>query len=180
MISFGIQDGIVAPRTSALVYGTAVNVPHIQMMNVTARVQSAEGTGDDRIVVVASRLIAGSAQVRMQGVSLEVLEVVLGLTLIEIGSGDTLKTTLPLSAGHRLPWFGMAGQGLEEEGNGDVLIYAPKAKVASDISLGTLEYGTLSSIEFTATLLGEGDYDIIDLQHRATVGALAIPIGGMA
>lgn len=168
MISFGMWFAAVYPRTSALVYGTGVEIPYVQMMGVTGRTLSAEGTGNDRIVVVASRKIAGTSQVRMQGVPLDAMAVVLGEPLHESGIDTTLIRTLRFREG-RYPWFGMVGQGLEEEGNGDALIYVPKCKVASDINFGSLEYGVLSSVEFSVTCLGEGDYDIIDIQHRATM-----------
>lgn len=168
MITFGMWKAIVFPRTSALVYGTGVELKYAQMMNVTGRVLSAEGTGNDRIVVVASRKIAGSAQVRMQGIPLAAAAVVIGEPLDEVGADDTLVRTLRYREG-RFPWFGMVGQGLEEEGQGDALIYCPKAKIASDVVFGGMEYGVLSSLEFTVTLLGETDYDIFDIQHRATM-----------
>lgn len=176
MISFGLWAAFVYPRTSALVYGTGVELQYVQMMGMTGRVLSAEGTGNDRIVVVASRKIAGTSQVRMQGVPLDAMAVILGEPLAESGSGSTLIRTLRYREG-RYPWFGMVGQGLEEEGNGDVLLYMPKGKVASDINFGSLEYGVLSSVEFSMTCLGEGDYDIFDIQHRATTDeAVPFPI----
>lgn len=168
MITFGMWMGMVFPRTSALVYGAGVELEHVQMMGVTGRTLSAEGTGNDRIVVVASRKIAGSSQVRMQGVPLDALAVITGEPLVESGAAETLIRTFRYREG-RYPWFGMVGQGLEEEGNGDVLIYVPKCKIAGDINFGSLEYGVLSSIEFPVTCLGEGDYDIFDIQHRATM-----------
>lgn len=174
-VTFGIQDAKVATRDGLNDYGTAVDVPYIQMMNVTMRVISAEGTGDDRIVAVASRVIAGQGQCRMQGVSLEALEVVTGMTLAEEGDPPNEIKTLPIVAGTRLPAFGIIGQGLEEEGMGDVLLFTPNAKITSDVTLGTMEYGTLSQVEFTFTAIDDGEYDILNLIHRETTGAYTLP-----
>lgn len=168
MITFGLWLGMIFPRTSALVYGAGVELPYVQMMGMTGRTLSAEGTGNDRIVVVASRRIAGNATVRMQGVPLDALAVITGEPLVEEGAAETLIRTFRYREG-RYPWFGMVGQGLEEEGNGDALLYVPKCKIAGDLAFGTMEYGVLSSLEFPVTALGEGDYDIFDIQHRATM-----------
>lgn len=175
-ISFGVADALIATRTGAGEYDTAIDVPHINMMNATVRVLSAEGVGDDRIVAVASRIIAGTVQMRMTSVPMNVLEIIYGVDLIEVGADETLTRTLPIMAGQRLPWWGVVGQGLEEEGMGDMLLFAPKCKITSDIQLGSMEYGVLSSVEFTATCLGEEDYGILYLQHRATTGEFDLPI----
>jgi uncharacterized membrane protein len=178
-VTFGLADGLIATRTGTGTYDAAIDVPHIQMMNATVRVLSAEGTGDDRIVALASRIIAGTVQMRMQAVPFNVLEIILGTDIYAVGADDTLVETIPLMAGTRLPWFGVVGQGLEEEGLGDVMMFAPKCKVASDISLGTMEYGTLSLVEFTATCLGEDDYPVLALQQRATIGEFDIPLASI-
>lgn len=175
-ITFGIADALIATWNGTGEYGDAIDVPHINMMNATVRVLSAEGTGDDRIVAVASRIIAGTVQMRMTAVPLNVLEIIYGVDLVSVGADATLTETLPIMAGQRLPWFGVVGQGLEEESLGDILMFAPKCKVTSDIQLGSMEYGVLSSVEFTATCLGEDDYGILYLQQRATAGEFDIPV----
>lgn len=175
-VTFGLADAIIATWTGTGTYDAAVDCPHISMMNATVRVLSAEGVGDDRIVAVASRVIAGSVQMRMTAVPVNVLEIIYGVDLITVGADATLVETLPITAGQRLPWFGVVGQGLEEEGLGDVILAANKCKVTSDIQLGSMEYGVLSTVEFTATCLGEEDYPIFYLQQRATVGELDLPV----
>lgn len=173
-ITFGIQDAKIAARTGPDTYGTAVDVPNIQLMGVTLRVISAEGTGDDRIVVVAARAIAGQMQVRMQGVPLDVLEIVTGVNAVDVGTPVT-STSLAIPGGQRMPAFGIVGQGLEEEGLGDQLIFVPNAKVTSDITLSTMEYGTLSQVEFTAMAIDDDDYGIINLIERVATGAFTLP-----
>jgi hypothetical protein len=176
LVTFGIQDCKVAPRDGVDDYGTAVDVPFIQMMNITMRVISAEGTGDDRIVAVASRVIAGQGQCRMQGVPLAALAVITGMTLASEGTTPDEIDTLPIVAGTRLPAFGIVGQGLAEEGLGDLTLFVPNAKITSDVTLGTMEYGQLSQVEFTFTAIDDGEYDILNLiEHETALTALAIP-----
>lgn len=176
---FGLADAKVATRTAPDTYGTAVDVPNVQMMSATMRTISAEATGDDRIVAVASRFIAGQFQVRMQGVDLAALGVITGIDIVATGVTPNLIQTLSFPAGHRLPAFGIVGQGLEEEGLGDQLIFVPNAKVTSDITLGSFEYGNFQTVEFTAMAIDDEDYGAINLIQRETTGAYTIPPAGI-
>lgn len=184
-ITFGLQDAKVAKRTAAGTYGTAIDVPHVQMVNVTMRVISAEGTGDDSLAVVASRIIAGAGQCRMQGVPLAVLALLTGMTLANEGTSPAEIDTLPIVAGARLPAFGIVGQGLAEEGLGDQVIFVPNAKITSDVQLGQMEYGALSMVEFSFTAIndnvGEDGYDIINIiEHETALTTLALPPAHLA
>lgn len=176
LVTFGLQDGLIAPRTGSGEYGDGIDIPFLQMINATTRTLSAEGTGDMSIVALGAIAIAGNVQIRMQGVPLDVLAIIYGSTIYEEGIDDTLIRTLPVTAGQRYPYWAVVGQGLETEGQGDQLFQALKCKVTSDIVLGTMEYGVLSSVEFTATALGEEGYPIFHLQHRATTAEFDLPL----
>jgi hypothetical protein len=175
-VTFGITDAIIATWEGTGTYGDPVDVPHVQMMNATVRVLSAEGTGDNRIVALGAHVIAGTVQVRMTAVPFNVLEIIYGTDIVTIGADETLVETLPIMAGQRLPYFGLVGLGEEAEGLGGVLLGANKAKVTSDITLGSMEYGVLSSVEFTATCLGEDDYPIFYLQQLASIADLELDL----
>lgn len=168
MLTYGMRDAKVATRNATDDYGTAVDVPNVQMMNATMRVMSGEATGDDRIVAVASRFIAGQMQIRMQGAPLEALAVVTGIDPIVVGVTPNTVTTLRFPAGHRLPAFGIVGQGLEEEGLGDQLIFVPNAKITSDVTLGGFEYGQFQTVEFTAMAIDDETYGAVNLIQRET------------
>lgn len=175
-VTFGVSDGVIASWTGTGTYGDAIDVPHISMINATTRVLSAEGNGDNRIVALGSIVLAGTVQVRMTAVPLNVLEIVYGVDLVTLGVDLTLIETLPIFAGQRLPYWGICGLGEEAEGLGGIIVAANKAKITSDISLGSMEYGVLSSIEFTATCLGEDDYPIFYLQHLANILDLTLDL----
>lgn len=176
MVTFGVQDGLIAPRTGPAEYGDGIDIPFLQMINATTRTLSAEGTGDMSIVALGSIAIAGTVQVRMQGVPIDVLAIIYGSTIFESGVDAALVRTLPVFAGQRYPYWAIVGQGLETEDLGDQLIQALKCKVTSDIILGTMEYGVLSSVEFTATALGEEGYPIFHLQERVTTAEFDLPL----
>lgn len=181
-VTFGITDALIAQWTGTGTYGDAIDVPHVKMMNATVRVLSAEGNGDNRIVALGSMVIAGNVHVQMTAVPMNVLEIIYGVDLVSVGADLTLVETLPLMAGQRLPYFGIVGLGEEAEGLGGILLGANKAKITSDIQLGSMEYGVLSSVEFTATCLGEDDYPIFYLQNLADISSLdlALPLANVS
>lgn len=175
-VTFGISDALIATWLGTGSYGDPIDVPHVKMINATVRVLSAEGVGDNRIVALGAMVIAGTVQVEMTAVPINVMEIVFGVDLVSIGADLTLIETLPINAGQRLPYFGLVGLGEEAEGLGGVLLGANKAKVASDITLGSMEYGVLSSVSFTATCLGEDDYPIFYLQQLASITDLELDL----
>lgn len=181
-VTFGVADAIIATWVGTGEYGDPIDVPHVNMVNATTRVLSAEGTGDDRIVALPAIIIAGTVQVRMTAVPFNVLEIIYGIDLISVGADATLVETLPIYAGQQLPYWGLVGLGKEAEGLGGVLLGANKAKVASDISLGAMEYGVISSVEFTATCLGEDDYPIFYYQNLASIAGfeLDLPVANVS
>lgn len=165
-ISLGIRDCKIAPRTAAATWGAVVDVPYVQMMGLTPRVFSIEGTGDDKIAVVGSRLLAGAGQCRMQGVPLAVLAVITGLTVEAVTINTIASSRLSFVGGTRLPAFAIAGLGLNEDDTGDTIYFSPNVKVTGDIVLGSLEYNVLSQIEFPFTALDDGSYGFAELYER--------------
>jgi len=180
-VTFGIAGALIATRTGTGIYGDAIDCPHVRMMNATVRVLSAEGNGDNRIVALGSMIIAGTVQIQMTAVPVNVLEIIYGIDLVSVGADLTLVETLPITAGQRLPYWGMVGLGEEAEGLGGILLGVNKAKIISDVQLGSMEYGVLSSVEFTATCLGEDDYPIFYLQQLADITTLelALPLANV-
>lgn len=176
VVTFGVSDGIIATWEGTGEYGDAIDLPHIQMINATTRILSQEGTGDNKIVALGAIILAGTVQVRMTAVPLNVLEIIYGIDLVTLGVDLTLIETLPIYAGQRLPYWGVCGLGEEAEGLGGMIMAANKCKVTSDIQLGQMEYGVLSSVEFTATALGEDDYPIFYYQHLANILDLTLDL----
>lgn len=175
-VSFGIRDCKIAPRTAQGTWGAVIDVPFIQMLNVSERVLSAEGTGDDRIVTVPAIVIAGAGQCRMQGVPLAVLALIHGAEIETISINTISSQLLSLATGTHLKPFAIAGQGLDADELGDKFIFVPNAKVTSDITLGSMQYGTLSTLEFSFIALDDGDYTFLNFIERAdTDDDLTIP-----
>lgn len=172
---FGLADAQIAPYTSTGVYGTAVDIMSVQMVQSELRVQSAENNGDDQITAVAARVLAAEFQVRFSGAPIEVLAVITGIAAVSSLSSPNRVRRLRIAGGQRMPWFGLIGQGLAEEGNGDQLIYGPKLKVTSNIRVSMNEFGSFQSLEFTALAISDATLGIINLVQRETTGAYVFP-----
>lgn len=178
----GLQDAKIATwvnTAGTTSYGTLQDVMSVQMMGAAVDPVTAELTGDDRITAQFSRLIAGEINVRFAGMLLEVLAIVFGITTVASGTTPSQVQHFRIVGGQRLPYFGMIGQGLAEEGLGDMLVFVPKIKVTSQIRLTNMEYGAWQICEFTARAVDDQDWGIINIVRRETTGAFVMPPAGL-
>lgn len=172
---WGINDCKIAVWTATDTYGSAVDVPAIQALNTVARVSSAELQGDDRIVATASRVIGAQITLRFGSINLGVLEVLTGNTATSSVSSPNEVKNLRVLAGNKLPYFGIVGKALSEEGSGDFLVFIPKAKIMGDINLVQLEFGNFAIPELTVMAVDDETYGPINLVERETAAAVTIP-----
>lgn len=168
--SFGLADVKIASWTSAGTYGTPVDVMSVQMMGVTMQMVQAQLTGDDQITATAARAIGGTVQVRFGGINIDALEVLTGKTATTISSVEQLQ----IEGGDRMPYVGLIGKALVEEGSGDIWVYVPKAKIMSDFTIAMLEYGAFAIPEVTLQLVGDGSYGIVNLVSHPTDLAITV------
>lgn len=151
-----------------------------QMFGSAVDVVSAELVGDDQITAQFSRLIAGEISVRWAGNLLEVLEVLFGVTIVSSGVTPDQVEHLRVVGGSRLPYVGMIGQGLAEEGLGDMLVFVPKLKPTSQIRLTNMEYGAWQIAEFTARAVSDQDWGIVNIVRRETTDdTIVMPPAGL-
>lgn len=173
---FGLTDCKVATYNATNSYGTAVDVPSIQMMGVWGRIVSAILEGDDRETAVASRAVGGRADLRWGGITVEALEVLLGSTATSsVGTPNEVKT-LRITGGQKLPYFGIVGKALAEEG-GAFWVFVPKAKITqNEFQLASLQYGQFAIPEMQCNLSDDASYGAINLiwMENSTT-AIAIP-----
>lgn len=162
-------------------YGPRLYGLEVQMIGGTARVRSAEGFARDRLAVVASSKVAGSGTCKLLGIDIDTLAVVSGNDLITNGSDATQVRTLSIATG-RLPHFGIIGQSEQQQGvdsdevaEGDMLLFAPNVVPTSDITLGTMEDGNLSTVEFTYTGVTVDPFNVLNVIERATEGDFTLP-----
>jgi hypothetical protein len=174
--SFGLADVKIATWNSAGSYGSAVDVFSVQMMGVNMQTVSAELNGDDQITAIASRAISGSVQLRFGGLSIEALEVLLGITATSsISSPNNIKN-FRINGGQDTPYFGLVGRAVSEGDAGDTLIFIPKARIMNEIQLAQLEYGAFVIPQVEARCISDTSYGIINIVTRETASTtVAIP-----
>jgi hypothetical protein len=173
--TFGLNDVKIATWNSTNSYGTAVDVPSVQLMGAIMRVVTAQLEGDDKITATASRAIGGQSQIRFGSVSIAALEVMIGNSSTASGSTPNQQDHLKISGGDNMPYFGICGKALAEEGSGDLHVFLPKVKITSDVTLASLEYGNFAIPELTVEAVDDATYGIINLVEHETAAAVAIP-----
>jgi hypothetical protein len=173
--TFGLYDCKLAERLATNSYGTAVDVPSIQMMNVELEMQTGRVEGDDRRTALASRVIGGKARMRFVSVNFSILEVIFGITLTDSGTTPNQGQMLEIPAGDRLPYLGICGKALAEEGDGDLHVFIPMAKIMSNITIANLEFGQFATTEFEAEFISDATFSAMELIEHETAENVAIP-----
>lgn len=169
---FGLNDVKVATWNATNDYGEEVDVPSVQLLGITMRVQSAELEGDDEITASGSRVIGARGRLRFGSVSIAALEVLLGIASVASGSENDY---LQIGGGDNLPYFGICGKALAEEGDGDFHAFLPKCKIMGDVELAVLQYGQFAIPEVEFMAVNDDTYDAINLIEHATAASVAIP-----
>lgn len=174
---FSLEDCKIATWNATDDYSTAVDVPSVQMMGGNVRMLSGELEGDSSIQAVASRAIAGEVRIRFGSLSIAALEVLLGNTSYLCGSTPNQQDLLQVNGGDNMPYIGICGKALAEEGNGDTHVFYAKAKITSDFELASLEYGQFAIPEVTLTAVPDATYGIAQMIEHETAEAVTIPPG---
>ncbi len=173
---FGLNDVKVATWNATDDYATAVDVPSVQLMGTTLQTISAQLEGDDAIQASAARAIGGQVRLRFGSISLAALEVILGQASVPSGAA---QDNLQIEGGDKMPYFGICGRALAEEGSGDIHVFIPKAKLMGEITLAQLEYGKFAIPEVTVQIVDDATYGLINLIEHATAADVAIPPTGI-
>lgn len=171
--SFGLHDCKVAGWTSAGTWGTSVDVPGAQMLDVTPQFVTGQQTGDDKIVSVASRLVGAEIQLRFASMSIAALEVIMGATATSsVSSPNEVKQFKP-TAGSKMPYFGISGVAYSDEDSGSYNLFVPKAK-ATAITIGGVEYGQFKNVTVTAYAVADSTYQAFNILEQETAVTTAV------
>lgn len=172
---FSLNDCKVATWNSTDSYGTAVDVASVKITGFTVEMLSGRLEGDDKITAVAARAIAGELQLRFGGVRIAALEVIMGNSATSSVASPNQVITFPIAGGDEMPYFGIVGKALAEEDDGDFLVFLPKVKITSNITLARLEYGQFAIPEVTALAVPDTTYGIGRLVERQTATTITVP-----
>ena len=175
---FGLEDVKIAVWNSAGSYGDEVDVPSVQMYGAILKIVSAQLEGDDQITASAARAVGGESRIRFGSVSIAALEVLLGNDSTASGSTPTAQDELRMIGGDNMPYFGICGKALAEEGSGDLHVFLPKVRIMQDVELATLQYGQFAIPELTVAAISDSSYGIINLIEHETATTVVIPPTG--
>lgn len=180
--SFGLRDCKVATYTATNSYGTAVDVPSVQLLGITLKMVNAELTGDDTVTAIAARAIRAEGRVRFGSVSIAVLEVLFGLTATSSVASPNRVKNFKIPGGTRMPYFGIAGVAVAEEGvPGDLTVFIPKCKISGDVNLVQLEYGNFAIPELPFMAVDDATFGIMDIvEHETAITTVVIPTANIA
>lgn len=176
---FGLRDVQVAVWNGDGTYGTAVDVPSVQMMGAILKIISAQLEGDDQITATAARAVSGETRLRFGSVSIAALEVMLGNTSVTSGASPNRQDALTVEGGDNMPYFGICGKALAEEGAGDLHVFLPKVRIMQDVELASLQYGQFAIPEITVAAVSDADYGIVNLIEHETATDVALPPVGL-
>ncbi len=135
-----LTDVKISPLTTDAnppVYGTAVDVPGIQTLEVTPKLVSKELRGDDRLLDVYARVESIDWKWACAKLPLEVLDILLGGAVTASGTTPNQKQTYSLIGADRPGWFRIEGQlAYVDEGLGDAHVVLYKCKCTGGAAFG--------------------------------------------
>lgn len=125
---FDLDDAKIAIWNGDGTYGTALDVPSVQI--VGGAIQNRQGTlsGDGYITATAAKIQAAQVQFRFGGLSQEVLEIVTGKAVESSGTTPNRIKYTRWGGGQPMPYFSLCARTLAAEGTGDTHIFFPKLK----------------------------------------------------
>ena len=172
---FGLSDVKIATWNATDDYGEEVDVMSAQLMGAILNIISAELEGDDEITATAARAISSDVQLRFGAVNLSALEVLLGNTATSsVASPNEIKQ-LKISGGDNMPYFGIVGKAIAEEGVGDFKVFLPKVRIMSNVTLARMEYGNFVIPEVTAKAVSDATYGIVSLLEYQAAADIVVP-----
>lgn len=177
--ALGLADCKIATYNGDGTYGSLVDVPSVQLLTTTIKVQSSQLEGDDQITATAARVVGGQVKFRFGGISLAAGVVMFGTSIVSSGSGGTSQSAQTLVGGAKLPYFGICGKALGEDSGGDLHIWLPKVRIMSDFDFGNLEYGKFAVTEITAYAISDSYFDLINYIEHKTAASITFPPSGI-
>lgn len=178
--TMGLNDCKIAVWNGDGTYGSLVDVPSVQMFAPNMKMLSAQLEGDDQITATSARLIGAEVRFRFGSISLNAAAVLFGLAKTTSGGGASLQDAVTLPGGHRMPYFGICGKALAEEGEGDLHVFLPKVKIMSDFDYGSMEYGRFAVTELSCYAVSDEDFDLITFVEHAEEKAITFPPTGIS
>jgi len=127
----GLRDLKISSWTAAGSYGTAYDVLGAREMTVSWTVTTDQLEGDDSVLDRYTKVIAVSLRLAQAAVDLNVLDLLMGGTLVSNASYEDFV----IGETDEVPYVAIAGRIVGSGGSSDLHIFVPKCKLS-----GNLEY----------------------------------------
>lgn len=152
-VIYDVQDAKVYPLTADApagpTYGTSIDVPGIQQVELAPQYESNQLDGDGREIDTRTRLKAAELTFRYAKLDPEVLAALDGGTA-ETVEGPPPVTSYTRAADDRIPYFGFAAEVVEVDNpEGSAILHVYKCRI-TDGSLFAGETDDYGTPEFTA------------------------------
>ena len=179
-LSYGLRDAKVAVNNLDGSFGTAIDVPSVQLYVANLQTVNAQLEGDDAITATAARIISAQVTIRFGSADLDLLGILTGNAVDNSGTTPNRRRQLDIS-NLKLPYFGISGKADSEEGTGDNHIFVPKIKLMEGFEI-RLEYNTFVAPEITAMAVGDPNFldanslsSIVQVVQYETASTVALP-----
>ncbi len=179
---FGLDDVKIATWNSNGVYGTAVDVPSVQMYTSDLKTVSAELEGDDQITDTHAIGISADIRVKFGSISLEAYEVLTGITSVESTDSPGSTGVKTFDVGNvKFPYIGICGKSYSTQDAGDTQLFIPKCKIMEGFNVG-MQYGQYAIPEITLRAVKDSVYNCIMriVKHQEAVAVTLPPFTGDA
>lgn len=169
---FGLRDCKIATWSATGSYGSAVDVPSVQLMSVDYQTVNAQLEGDDAITATHATAISAQVQLRFGSINFAAYEVLTGVS--SIGSYTSPNRDLLSLGTINFPYIGVIGKANAVEGSGDFAVFIPKVKVMEGFSV-SMEYGNFAIPEITLMGVVDGGWNIVNFIRNASATTLTLP-----
>lgn len=143
---FGVEDAKIFAWASDGDYSgvTLIDIPSVQRVGITIRMQSAELEGDDGITAVTSKAIGVNVTIRNGSFAPTVWGVLFGKTPLTY---DVSSRYMSIGI-DKTNYIGLIARSDAAEGESDTHIFVPKLRVMEDVEVG-FEYNNFTIPELS-------------------------------
>ncbi len=162
----------IAAWTAENSYGQAYDILGARNMSITWVTESDELRGDDVVLDRYTKLVSVTVNIEQASVDLEVLDMLLGGTLVSNASYEDFI----IGEADEVQYVAIAGRVVGSGGAADLHIFVPKAKLSGNLELAAqLDTYMIPGAEFQG--VHEGDTNgMLRLRKFTAATALTIPL----
>jgi len=167
---FGLDDAKIAVWNGDGTYGTAVDVPSVQMMDVQYQTVNGQLEGDDIITDTHAKARSAQVRIRFGSVSFPVLAVLTGVPTVSSPGARTQRF-----GKINFPYFGLCGRALSTRDGGDTHLFVPQCKIMEGFTV-SFQYGQYAIPEITCMAVYDTTFqDIYRSVEHDVAQAVTVP-----